>query len=139
MKHSNEALKTMFSLLKTDSFHQNDKHIYHITIINTGVINLKHFHQNTVNICFGFMRPCQPTYSHVQNNLEIAQKQPIGAHWILDKYASYSDTIVSMQYLYDIFTVLYYNMAKVLILYVPPIVFIDCLHTKTKSITQLNC
>ena len=33
---------------------------------------------------------------------------------------SYSDTIVSMQYLYDIFTVLYYNMATVFILYVPP-------------------
>ena len=29
--------------------------------LNNGVINLKHFHQNTVYICFGFMRP----YSNV--------------------------------------------------------------------------
>ena len=46
------------------------------------------------------------------------------AHWgSLDRQTcivSYSDAIVSMQYLYDIFAVLYYNMATVFILYVPP-------------------
>ena len=30
---------------------------------------------------------------------------------------SYSDTIVQMQYLYDIFTVLHYNIATVFVLY----------------------
>ena len=33
---------------------------------------------------------------------------------------SYSDTIVSMQYLCDIFKVLSYNMATVFVLYLPP-------------------
>ena len=46
------------------------------------------------------------------------------SHWSsLDRHiciVSYADTIVSMQYLYDIFTVLYHSMATAFILYVPP-------------------
>ena len=46
------------------------------------------------------------------------------AHWSsFDReicIVSYSDTIVSMQYLYDILAVLYYNMATVFILDIPP-------------------
>ena len=50
----------MFSLLKTDFFHQNNTHSYFCLCLteqqlNTGVINFKHDHQNSVHVCFGFM------------------------------------------------------------------------------------
>ena len=73
----NETLqsKPCYLFSKLIFFHQNEKHSFHMNIslrehqLNTDVINSKHFHPNTIYICYGFMRQC---YILITNCLEIA-------------------------------------------------------------------